>query len=108
MLEENLERTFSSHPLDQMGGYIKRCVGLRVNFRIENPKGHRIQEVYFADEHLQPDAFYKVSYVTSQGVPPNIGRNREDLEIHAVEAMKSFLISQPHYVKATAQTFNLV
>ena len=108
MLEENLERTFSSNPLHQMGGYIKRCVGLRVNFRIENPKGHRIQEIYFNDKHLQPDSYYKVSYVTSQGVPPNIGRKREDLEIHAVEAMKRFLAAQPHYVETSAQAFSLV
>lgn len=108
MLEENLERTFSSNPLNQMGGYVKRCAGLRVNFRIENPQYHRIQEVYFADKHLEPDTYYKVSYVTSQGVPNNIGRNRVDLEIHAVEAMKEFLFMHPQYIAASTETFHLV
>lgn len=108
MLEENLERTFSSNPLDQMGGYIKRCVGLRVNLRIENPKNHRIQEIYFDDKHLELDTYYKVSYVTSQGVPPNIGRNRVDMDIHAVEAMKQFLVSHPLYERSSTKAFNLV
>ena len=91
-----------------MGGYVKRCAGLRVNFRIENPQYHRIQEVYFADKHLEPDTYYKVSYVTSQGVPNNIGRNRVDLEIHAVEAMKEFLFMHPQYIAASTETFHLV
>ncbi len=108
MLEENLERTFSSNPLNQMGGYVKRCAGLHVNFRIENPKNHRIQEIYFADKHLESDVYYRVSYVTSQGVPPHIGRNRFDLEIHAVEAMKQFLSEEPQYLAASKESFHLV
>lgn len=108
MLEENLERTFSANPLDQMGGYVKRCAGLRVNFRIENPKNYRIQEIYFDDKHLELDAYYKVSFVTSQGVPPNIGRNREDLEIHAVEAMRNFLALNSQYVGTQNESFYLV
>ena len=108
MLEENLERTFSTNPLEQMGGYVKRCVGLRVNFRIENPKNYRIQEVYYADKHLEPDTYYKVSFVTTQGVPPNLGRNRKNLKIHAVEAMKNFLAQQPEYVGEEEDAFYLV
>ena len=34
MLEENLERTFSCDPYQQMGGYVKRCLGLNVYFKI--------------------------------------------------------------------------
>lgn len=108
MLEENLERTFSANPLGQMGGYVKRCSGLRVNFRIENPTNHRIQEIYFKEKHLQPDIYYKVSFVTTQGVPPDIGRNREELKIHAVDAMKKFLDLNPQYIGAQEETFFLV
>ncbi len=72
MLEENLERTFSAEPMKQRGGYVKRCAGLRINLRIENPVGHRIQEIYFHDKHLDPKEVFKVSFVTSQGVPKNI------------------------------------
>ena len=46
MLEENLERTFSANPMQQMGGYIKRCMGLTAYIKIENPKGNRIQELF--------------------------------------------------------------
>ena len=91
MLEQNLERTFSAEPMKQMGGYVKRCAGLRINLRIENPVGHRIQEIYIGKNHLNPKDIHKVSFVTSQGVPKNIGKNRKDLEIHAVEAMIEFL-----------------
>ncbi len=46
MLEENLERTFSCDPYRQMGGYVKRCLGLTVYFKIENPAGQRIQKIF--------------------------------------------------------------
>ena len=108
MLEENLERTFSVDPLGQMGGYVKRCSGLRVNFRVENPVNHRIQEIYYNDKHLQPDKYYKVSYVTTQGVPPDIGRNREELNTNAVDAMKNYLKENPHYNGAEKDAFFLV
>ncbi len=38
MMEENLERTFSRDPYKQMGGFVKRCRGLNVYFKIENPE----------------------------------------------------------------------
>lgn len=50
MLEENLERTFSADPMKQMGGYVKRCSGLHVKMRIENPAGNRIQHIFIGDE----------------------------------------------------------
>lgn len=43
MLEENLEKQLASDPYDQMGGYIKRGLGLTVYLKIENPAGQRIQ-----------------------------------------------------------------
>lgn len=91
MLEENLERTFSTEPMQQMGGYVKRCVGLTIKMRIENPKGSRIQEVYFNETHLQKDKIYKAAFLTSQGVPEKWGKNRLNLKINAVDAMINFL-----------------
>lgn len=108
MLEENLERTFSADPLSQMGGYVKRCSGLRINFRVENPRNHRIQEIYYNNAPLQPDSYYKVSYVTTQGVPPEIGRNREELKINAVDAMKNYLKQYPRYKGEEKEAFFLV
>lgn len=39
MLEENLERTFATDAYAQMGGYVKRCRGLNMYVKIENPPG---------------------------------------------------------------------
>lgn len=44
MLEENLERTFSCDPYKHMGGYVKRCLGLNVYFKIETPPGNSYSE----------------------------------------------------------------
>lgn len=108
MLEENLERTFSTEPMKQMGGYVKRCAGLRINLRIENPVGHRIQEIYFGENHLNPKEIFKVSFVTSQGVPQKIGKNRKEMDIKAVEAMKEFLKVHPKFDVKDENIFSLV
>ncbi len=52
MLEENLERTFSCDPYNQMGGYVKRCLGLNIYFKIENPSGRRIQKLFAGIEEV--------------------------------------------------------
>jgi S-sulfosulfanyl-L-cysteine sulfohydrolase len=91
MLEENLERTFSRDPYQQMGGYVKRCLGLNVYFKIENPAGARIQELFVHGKRLQLDKKYIVAFVTSQGVPLGYGTERKDLEVRATEAMQQFL-----------------
>lgn len=91
MLEENLERTFSTDPLQQMGGYVKRCMGLTAYIKIENPKGHRIQELFIGNEHYQKDKRYTASFVTEQGVPEKYGTNRTKTETPIIEAMAAFL-----------------
>jgi hypothetical protein len=91
MLEENLERTFASDPYDQMGGYVKRGLGLTVYLKIENPAGQRIQQVFVGDEPLERSRIYQTAFVTEQGVPKTYGRNRSELQIHAVEAMQAYL-----------------
>lgn len=91
MLEENLERTFASDAYEQMGGYIKRCLGLTVYLKIENPAGHRLQQVFIGDEPLELARTYFSAFVTEQGVDQKYGKNRNALKIHAVEAMKGYL-----------------
>ncbi len=108
LLEENLERTFCSDPFGQMGGYVKRCLGLQINMRIENPTGHRIQEIYFKGEHLDPKNTYKVSFVTTQGVAKKYGSNREELNIKAVEAMKNYLNKIKQFKPSNRPIFRLV
>jgi len=91
MLEENLERTFSCDPYQQMGGYVKRCLGLNIYFKIENPPGHRIQKLFAGNEEVQPSQYYTAAFVTPQGVPQKYGRNRENRSEHIIDALKTFL-----------------
>ena len=91
MLEENLERTFSCDSYKQMGGYVKRCFGLNVYFKIENPQGHRIQKLFAGNEEVQPGQSYTAAFVTSQGVPQKYGRNRENRSERIIDALRTYL-----------------
>lgn len=91
MLEENLERTFSSNPYSQMGGYVKRCLGLKMFIKVENPAGTRIQELFIGDHPVHLDHKYLAAFVTMQGVPQKYGTNRKSLDWHAVDALKQYI-----------------
>ncbi len=91
MLEENLERTFARDPYRQMGGYVKRCAGLNMYFKIENPEGHRIQELFIDGERLLADRTYRTTFVTAQGVPAKYGADRNNLDVRAIDALKRYL-----------------
>jgi sulfur-oxidizing protein SoxB len=91
-----------------MGGYVKRCLGLQVKMRIENPVGKRIQEIYFNDSHLDKDKMYKAAFVTAQGVPEKWGSNRKDLKIKVVEAMEHYLKATGEFNSYLTNSFNLV
>lgn len=91
MLEENLEHTFSRDPYQQMGGYVKRGLGLRLYVKIENPPGLRIQELYIGGERAEPDRLYEVVYVTTQGVPAKYGTHRRELDVRGVEALSRYI-----------------
>ncbi|MHB1651460.1 MAG: bifunctional metallophosphatase/5'-nucleotidase [Desulfitobacteriaceae bacterium] len=91
MLEENLERTFSSDPFKQMGGYVKRCLGLNAYIRIENPPGQRLQKIFAGQEEIQLNKAYTAAFVTEQGIPQKYGRHRQDTPYKSVEAMRAYL-----------------
>ncbi|MFO7792964.1 MAG: bifunctional UDP-sugar hydrolase/5'-nucleotidase [Candidatus Saliniplasma sp.] len=91
MLEEDMENTFSGDPYKQMGGFLKRCKGIYVYFKVENPPGERIQEFYIGDEKVEMDKMYRAAFITTQGIPGKYGENRKELDISAIEAMKSYL-----------------
>ncbi|MFW6041098.1 MAG: bifunctional metallophosphatase/5'-nucleotidase [Thermoplasmatota archaeon] len=91
MMEENLENTFANDPYDQMGGYVKRCYGINVYFKVENAKGLRIQEFFVGDERLDKEKTYNASFVTTQGIPSKYGKNRRDLDINAVDALRNYI-----------------
>jgi len=91
MLEENLERTFARDPYGQMGGYVKRGLGLNVYLKIENPPGQRIQQVFVGNEAMQPGRAYPTAFVTEQGVARKYGRQRENHPERAIDAMRAYL-----------------
>jgi sulfur-oxidizing protein SoxB len=92
MLEENLEHTFSRNPYHQMGGYMKRLLGMNAYIKIENGAGHRVQELFVQGQPINAGRVYTVAFVTAQGVPKKYGANRKQLDIHAVEALQNYLV----------------
>jgi len=95
MIEDNLEHTLAADPYLQMGGYVKRCLGLTLYVKCENPAGSRIQQCFIGSEELKRDGSYTAAFVTTQGVPKAFGRNRRDLELHAIDALKRYCSSHP-------------
>lgn len=91
MLEENLENTFSCDPYEQMGGYIKRCLGMKMFIKVENPSGMRIQDLFVGNKRVEKNKSYLASFVTTQGVPQKYGTNRRNLDIQAVNALKHYI-----------------
>lgn len=91
MMEENLERTFACDPYQQMGGYVKRCLGVNIYIKVENKPGLRIQRFFVDGELLDPERSYTCAFITEQGVPAKYGSNRRHLEIHAIEALERYL-----------------
>ncbi|GAC1651994.1 MAG: bifunctional metallophosphatase/5'-nucleotidase [Herpetosiphon sp.] len=91
MLEENLERTFAANPYDQMGGYVKRALGLTVLFKIENPPGQRIHKLFIGAAEAEAERVYVAAFVTEQGVPQQYGRHRRQHAERAVSAMRTYL-----------------
>ena len=101
MMEENLQRTFAADPYEQMGGYVKRCHGLRLYAKLENPAGQRVERLFVDGEEVDPERVYEAAYVTAQGVPKKYGRARRDLEIRAVDALRNY-VSAREVVRPTA------
>lgn len=91
MLEENLEHTFSRDPYKQMGGYVKRMLGLNLYVKVENGPGQRIQELFVQGQPIKANQRYAVSFVTTQGVPQKYGTNRKDLDVRAIEALRQYV-----------------
>ncbi|HEX5839826.1 MAG TPA: 5'-nucleotidase C-terminal domain-containing protein [Anaerolineales bacterium] len=92
MLEENLEHTFSSDPYRQMGGYLKRTLGMNMYVKIENAAGSRIQELFVQGQQVKTDQIYTAAFVTAQGVPDKYGTNRTNLDVHAIEALRRYIV----------------
>jgi len=108
MLEVNTELTFSRDPYQQMGGYLKRFMGLNLYLKLENPAGERIQQIFIQGKPVKPDTIYHAAFVTSQGVPPTYGQNRSDSEVKAVDALKNYISSEKKISAELKGTVTLV
>lgn len=91
MLEENLEHTFARDPYEQMGGYVKRCLGMKMQIKVENPAGMRVQDLFVGGERVDKNKSYLASFVTVQGVPKKYGTGRRHLDIRAIDALKHYI-----------------
>lgn len=105
MIEENMELTLAADPYRQRGGYLKRCRGLTVYFKIENPPGHRVERLFCGGDLLLDEQAYDVAFVTEQGVPKKFGTGRRDLEVVAVEALEYLLNTKTWEGSRSAPTF---
>ena len=92
--EQNLEATFASDPWNQRGGYVKRCRGVELAIKLENPPGERIQEMRVGGTRLRASASYKVAFLGEQAVPADFGADRQSTGVGAVDALKQYLVSR--------------
>jgi 2',3'-cyclic-nucleotide 2'-phosphodiesterase (5'-nucleotidase family) len=93
MIEDNLERTFSRDPFRQMGGYVKRCAGMKTFFKAENPMGSRVQEIFVGTERIDKTRRYRAAYITIQAVPTQFGSNRKETGTHLIRAVMDYLVA---------------
>lgn len=72
--------------------HIKRCRGLTVFAKLENPKGARVDRLLVGDRPVDPQADYPVAFVTSQGAPERYGRDRRTLDVDSVSALQQWFV----------------
>lgn len=94
LYEQNLEGTFACDPWEQRGGYVKRCRGLQLGVKLENPAGQRIQEIRADGARLRATASYKVAFLGEQAVPSNYGSDRRPTGVSAVDALRQYIKSR--------------
>jgi S-sulfosulfanyl-L-cysteine sulfohydrolase len=94
LYEENLEATFACDPWKQRGGYVKRCRGLELAVRVENPSGERIQEIRVDGTRLRANTSYKVAFLGEQAVPSEYGSDRQSTGVSAVDALRQYVTSR--------------
>lgn len=108
MIEENLENTYAPDPFDQMGGYVKRSYGIRTYIKVENPKGHRVVQLYIGEEEVVLEKIYRVAYITKQGVPKKYGQNHRYIGKKVIDVMIDYLKENGPYDSELEGIFTLV
>ena len=94
LLEQNIEATFACDPWEQKGGYLKRCCGIEMLLKLENPVGHRIQQLTVQGDVLRDEQTVDAAFLGEQAVPPTVGKNRRAVGVDAVQALEDYLRAQ--------------
>jgi hypothetical protein len=94
LLEQNVEATFACDPWEQRGGYLKRCRGIEMLLKLENPVGHRIQQLTVRGERVGDEQTVDAAFLGEQAVPPTVGTDRRAVGVGAVEALKQYVRAQ--------------
>lgn len=74
-----------------MGGYLKRFCGMTIYGKLENPVGQRVERIFAIGRLLEASRTYSVTFVTAQAVPERFGRDRHDLPLRAIDALRFYL-----------------
>lgn len=94
LYEQNIEATFACDPWKQQGGYLKRCRGLELAVKLENPSSERIHEIRVDGARLRANASYKVAFLGEQAVPTDVGAERQSTGVGAVDALRQYVRSR--------------
>jgi 2',3'-cyclic-nucleotide 2'-phosphodiesterase (5'-nucleotidase family) len=108
MMEQNLEQTFAPDPYDQMGGYVKRCMGLNLYFKMENPAGKRITRLFIGEKPVDLNRKYTACYLTEQGVRVEYGSDKRVLDISAVDVLTNYIMDHRVVESPLRNTINAV
>jgi hypothetical protein len=57
-------------------------------FKMENPKGHRIEDLLVDGAPIQPGRVYRAAMLGEQGVPKKYGSKRQTIEVDAIQALQ--------------------
>lgn len=71
-----------------MGGFVKRCRGLNLYFKMENPKGQRIEDLLVDGAPVQPGRVCRAAMLGEQGVPKKYGNQRQKIAINVIESLQ--------------------
>ena len=94
LLEQNIEATFACDPWEQKGGYLKRCRGIEMLLKLENPVGHRIQQLTVEGDVLGDEQTVDAAFLGEQAVPPTVGKDRRAVGVDAVQALEEYVRAQ--------------
>ncbi len=108
LFEKNLEATFASDPWQQRGGYLKRCRGVELLVKLENPVGHRIQELTVDGARVGDQDSIDAAFLGEQAVPADAGSNRRSADVTAVDALITYVRGQKSVTPALRGNVTIV